>query len=81
MVLTYVGYCCLSYPLGVSSENSLEQKHKMDLLKCTISAGVFRTWVFCKQNIPTFILQYSEAQHGYVAVPALVKLGYGNGGI
>lgn len=36
--------------------------------------------VFCKQNIPTFNLQYLEAQHGYVAVPALVRLGDGNGG-
>lgn len=37
--------------------------------------------VFCKQNIPTFNLQYLEAQHGYVAVPALLRLGGGNGGV
>jgi len=33
MVLTYVGCCCFSYSLGVSLENSLKQKLKMDLVE------------------------------------------------
>lgn len=36
---------------------------------------------FFEQNIPTFTLQYLEAEHGYVAVPALLRLEYGNGGV
>lgn len=33
MVLTNVGHCCFSYPLGVSLENSLKQKHKMGFVE------------------------------------------------
>lgn len=33
MVLTYVGYCCFSYTVGVSLENSLEEKHKVDFVE------------------------------------------------
>lgn len=81
MVLTYVGYCCFSYPLGVSSENSLKQCISTNPCYASISAGVSGTYVFCKQNTPNFILQFLEVQRGYVAVPALVRLGYRNGGV
>lgn len=52
MVLTSVGHCCFSYPLSVSLENSLKQKHKMgfvEMCELTWSLQNLRVY-FWKQN-------------------------------
>lgn len=58
MVLTNVGHCCFSYPLGVSLENSLKQKHKMGFVEmCELTWSLQNLCVyFWKQNNPALQL-------------------------